>query len=51
MKHILRSDAHNMVTFLDYIDSKWDGDVANLLIANGLTQDEISALRAKCIAD
>ena len=49
MKHILRSDADNMVTFLDYIDSKWNGDVTALLIANGLTLDEISAIRAKCI--
>ena len=49
MKHILRSDAGNMVTFLDYIDSKWNGDVTALLIANGLTLDEISAIRAKCI--
>lgn len=50
MKHILRSDAHNMVTFLDYINSKWDGDAAKLLIANGLTEDEIDQLRAKCIS-
>lgn len=49
MKHILRSDADNMVTFLDYIDSKWNGDVTALLIANGLTEDEISAIRSKCI--
>ncbi|MBR3341992.1 MAG: tyrosine-protein phosphatase [Clostridiales bacterium] len=51
MKHILRSDAHNMVTFLDYIDSKWNGDIANLLLANGLTENEINALKNKCIAD
>ena len=51
MKHILKSDAHNMVTFLDYIDSKWNGDVANLLIANGLTESEITALKTKIIAD
>lgn len=51
LKHILRSDAHNMATFLDYIESKWNGDVANLLIANGLTQEEINALKAKCTSD
>ena len=51
MKHILKSDAHNMETFLDYIDSKWNGDAANLLIANGLTESEIAALKTKIIAD
>ena len=49
MKHILKSDAHNMETFLDYIDSKWNGDAANLLIANGLSTEEINALKMKCI--
>ena len=51
LKHCLRSDAHNMETFLDYIDSKWDGDVTAFLCANGLSQDEIEAIRQKCIAD
>ena len=51
LKHCLRSDAHNMVTFLDYIDSKWSGDVTKLLCANGLTMEEIEAIRSKCIAD
>ena len=51
LKHALRSDAHNMETFLDYIDSKWNGDAAALLIANGFTKDEIDALKAKCIRD
>ena len=49
MKHILKSDAHNMVTFLDYIDSKWNGDAAAFLISNGLTAEEIAALKDKCI--
>ncbi|MCR5384966.1 MAG: tyrosine-protein phosphatase [Saccharofermentans sp.] len=49
IRHILRSDAHNMVTFLDYVNSKWNGDIANLLLANGLTSGEIEALREKCI--
>ena len=37
LKHALRSDEQNMVMFLDYMDSKWDGDAGNLLMANGLT--------------
>ena len=49
MKHILRSDEGNMVTFLDYIDSKWNGDVSKLLMANGLKLEEIEAIKAKCI--
>jgi len=49
LKHALRSDEQNMVMFLDYIDEKWDGDVTKLLMANGLTLDEIEQLRAKCI--
>ena len=49
MKHILRSEAHNMETFLDYMDSKWNGDAACLLTANGLTADEINALKNKCV--
>ena len=51
LRHCLRSDAHNMETFLDYIDSKWDGDVTKLLCANGLTLDEIEAIRNRCIED
>ena len=51
LKHCLRSDAHNMETFLDYIDAKWDRDVTKFLCANGLTADEIEAIRTKCIAD
>ena len=49
LKHCLRSDAHNMVTFLDYIDTRWNGDASALLIANGLKPEEIEALRNKCI--
>ena len=49
MKHILKSDPHNIETFLDYIDSRWNGDAANLLIANGLSTEEINALKMKCI--
>ena len=51
LRHCLRSDAHNMETFLNYIDSKWNGDITGLLCANGLTIDEIDAIRNRCIAD
>ena len=49
LKHALRSDEQNMVMFLDYIDRKWDGDICNLLLANGLSSHEIDLLRAKCV--
>ena len=49
LKHILRSDAHNMETFLSYMDSNWDGDAATFLCANGLTESELNDLKAKCI--
>ena len=40
----------SMVMILNYIDSKWDGDTAKFLCANGLTTEEIEAIKAKCIA-
>ena len=49
LRHALRSDEENMIKFLDYLDEKWGGDVTKLLMANGLTSDEISLLKAKCI--
>ena len=49
IRHAFRSDASNMEKFLSYLDSKWDGSAVNLLRANGLTHDEINALKAKCI--
>ena len=49
IRHAFRSDASNMEKFLSYLDSKWDGSAENLLTANGLTRDEINALKAKCI--
>ena len=49
LRHALNSDRQNMIMFLDYLDQKWDGDVTKLLIANGLTTDEIEQLKAKCI--
>ena len=49
LRHALRSDEENMIMFLDYLDSKWNGDAAKLLMANGLTSDEIEKLKTKCI--
>ena len=49
LKHALRSDEQNMVRFLDNIDRKWNGDICNLLMANGLSSHEIDLLRAKCV--
>ena len=49
MKHLLRSDEINMQIFLDYVDKIWNGDISNFFRANGMTNDEIDALKAKCI--
>ena len=49
MKHLLRSDEINMKIFLDYIDDRWNGDVSGFFRANGMSDSEIEALRAKCI--
>ncbi len=49
MKHLLRSDEINMKIFLDYVDEKWSGDIANFFRYNGMSDDEISALKAKCV--
>lgn len=49
MKHLLRSDALNMEIFLDYVDETWNGNIANFLKANGMSDEEINALKAKCI--
>lgn len=51
LHHAFRSDEENMKIFLDYLDRKWDGDAAKLLMANGLTVSEIEALKSKCIGD
>ena len=51
LKHAFRSDEENLVIFLNYLDKKWDGDAAKLLMANGLTESEIEALKKKCIED
>ena len=49
MKHLLRSDALNMEIFLDYVDETWNGNIENFLKANGMSDEEINALKAKCI--
>ena len=49
MKHLLRSDELNMEIFLDYVDKTWNGDITNFFRFNGMTDEEISALRAKCV--
>ena len=49
LRHALKSDAHNMETFLSYMDTKWNGDAGKFLCSNGLTESELNALRLKCI--
>ena len=49
MKHLLRSDELNMEIFLDYVDKTWNGDITNFFRFNGMTDEEISALKAKCV--
>lgn len=49
MKHLLRSDEINMNIFLDYVDETWSGDITNFFRFNGMTDEEISALKAKCV--
>ncbi|MBR4404023.1 MAG: tyrosine-protein phosphatase [Clostridiales bacterium] len=51
LRHALNSDRENMIKFLDYLDNKWDGSAGNLLISKGLTQDELTRLKSKCIED
>jgi protein-tyrosine phosphatase len=49
MRHLLRSDEINMNIFLDYVDEKWSGDITNYFRFNGMTDEEIIALKAKCV--
>ena len=49
MKHLLRSDEHNMEIFLDYVDKTWNGDITNFFRFNGMSDEEIDALKAKCV--
>ena len=51
MKHTLRSDAINMEIFLNYIDSKWNGDIRLFMKSNGMTDVEIGSLYSKCIGE
>ena len=48
MKHLLRADELNMEIFLDYVDKTWNGDIANFLRFNGMKDEEIEKLKAKC---
>lgn len=47
LKHTLRSDASNMELFLSYIDETYGGSIENYLTKNGMTSEEISALKSK----
>ena len=49
MKHALRSDPSNMETLLSYIDDTYKGDITEYLLYAGMTEEEISDLRSKCI--
>ncbi|MCQ2528537.1 MAG: tyrosine-protein phosphatase [Saccharofermentans sp.] len=48
MKHTLRSDAHNMEIFLDYVDSEYAGDITLFMKKYGMTDSEINELRTLC---
>lgn len=47
LKHTLRSDAENMVIFLNYIDEKHNGAIEGYLLDNGLTSEELTRLKSK----
>ena len=49
MKHTLRSDAENMVILLDYIDSRYGGDIRIYLKENGMTDEDITRLEKRLI--
>ncbi len=49
MKHLLRSDKLNMEIFLDYVDERWNGDISGFFRFNGMTDEEIVQLKAKCV--
>ena len=49
MKHLLRSDKLNMEIFLDYVDERWNTDISEFFRFNGMTDEEISQLKAKCV--
>ena len=49
MKHTLRSDTENMVILLDYIDSRYGGDIRIYLKENGMTDEDITRLEKRLI--
>lgn len=49
MKHALRSDKSNMETFLNHINTVYNGDITLYLRSAGMTCEEIDDLRKKCI--
>ena len=49
MKHLLRSDKLNMEIFLDYVDERWNGDISGFFRFNGMSDEEIVQLKAKCV--
>lgn len=50
MKHTLRSDAINMEIFLNYVDTKYNGDISIFLAENGMTSTELEALKNLCLS-
>ena len=51
LKHTALSEARNMTKFLNYIDSQYEGKIESYLLKIGITNEEISALREKCIEE
>lgn len=49
--HILKSDAGNMEVFLDYLDNNYQGQAALYLIAIGISESEIDALRRRILEE
>lgn len=47
MRHTLRSDAHNMETFLKHIDEAYEGNIRNYLNKYGMSDEEIDSLKAR----
>lgn len=47
MRHTLRSDESNMVTFLEFIAKEYDYKAENYLIENGMTKEEIEVLKKR----
>lgn len=47
MRHTLRSDAENMVTLLKFFDERYGMDAGRYLQENGMSEEEIQALKEK----